>query len=101
MRLDQAEFHERFADTPISRAKREGFLRNVAVALGNWADQRAVPSLTASLDDEAPLVRGHAAWSLGRIGGTEARAALKGRLEQEKDDWVKEEIGLALRSEAT
>lgn len=40
------------------RAKRRGVLRNVAVA---------VPALVRALEDEEPLVRGHAAWALGRI----------------------------------
>jgi hypothetical protein len=43
----------------------------VAVALGNWGSPEAVPVLATALHDDEPLVRGHAAWALGRIG-TEA-----------------------------
>jgi len=35
MKLGDAEFRTRFRHSPIKRAKRKGFLRNVAVALGN------------------------------------------------------------------
>jgi hypothetical protein len=51
----------------MKRAKLRGLLRNVAVAPGNWGSPEAVPALVAALDDEEPLVRGHAAWALGRI----------------------------------
>src|SRR5262249_6698954 len=64
--LDEAAFQARFRGTPLLRAKREGFLRNVCVALGNRGDTRAVPRLAQALaHDPSPLVRGHAAWALG------------------------------------
>ena len=71
-------------------------LRNVAVALGNWGSPEAVPVLAAALADEEPLVRGHAAWVLRRIGTEAARQALRGREEVGDDVWVREEIGAAL-----
>ncbi|HEX2210366.1 MAG TPA: HEAT repeat domain-containing protein, partial [Longimicrobium sp.] len=71
-------------------------LRNVAVALGNWGAPEAVPALAVALNDEEPLVRGHAAWALGRIGTEAARQALRGREEVEGDAWVREEIESAL-----
>ncbi len=61
-------FRARFAGSPILRAKRRGLLRNVAVALGNWGDARAIPFLRLALDDPEPLVREHAAWALDQIG---------------------------------
>ena len=66
------------------------------MALGNWGSPEAVPVLAASLADEEPLVRGHAAWALGRIGTEAARQALRGREEVEEDAWVREEIAAAL-----
>jgi epoxyqueuosine reductase len=66
--LSEDEFRARFRGTPIWRAKRRGLLRNVAVALGNWGDERAVPPLRRALDDPEPLVREHASWALGQIG---------------------------------
>ena len=76
MGLTRDEFNRRFKDSPVKRAKHAGFLRNVAVALGNSGDPAAIPALEAALDHEEPLVRAHAAWALGRLGG---RAALAGR----------------------
>jgi len=92
MGMDQAEFSRRFKGSPVKRAKRRGLLRNVAVALGNWGAPEAVPVLRAALEDEEPLIRGHAAWALGRIGTDQALEALRTRMAVEEDDWVQEEI---------
>ena len=98
--LDEAAFRERFRRSPVKRAKRWGMLRNVCVALGNWAAPEAIPALALALADPHPLPRGHAAWALGRIlarqGAVTAREALSARLGQEEDGWVREEIRLAL-----
>jgi epoxyqueuosine reductase len=98
MGMTQEEFSRRFKDSPVKRAKRRGLLRNVAVALGNWGSPEAVPVLAAALSDDEPLIRGHAAWALGRIGTAEALGALRGREAVEEDDWVVEELSLALSS---
>ena len=94
--LTEAEFRQRFDGSPILRAKRRGFLRNVAVALGNLKCQEAVPALIATLDDAEPLVRSHVAWALGEIGTVPAGDALQRRLEFEGDDTVRSEIVAAI-----
>jgi epoxyqueuosine reductase len=94
--LDEVGFRERFRHSPIKRAKRRGLLRNVCVALGNIGDPVAIPALIRALDDAEPLVRGHAAWALGRIGGIEARVALEDALEREQDASVVQELRYAL-----
>jgi len=108
MRLGNEEFATRFSGSPVKRAKRRGFLRNVAVALGNWGSREAVGVLAQALDDPEPLIRGHAAWALGRIldrvgmpgnGGYEVAEALLFRLDAEYDPWVEEELEMALGRE--
>jgi epoxyqueuosine reductase len=94
--LDEGAWDAFTRGSPIRRAGRAGLLRNVAVALGNWGSDQAVPALTRALDDDEPLVRGHAAWALGRIGTKDARAALNARMEKERDGWVREELESAL-----
>ncbi|MFN8470587.1 MAG: tRNA epoxyqueuosine(34) reductase QueG [Anaerolineae bacterium] len=96
LRMTEEEFRERFRGSPIRRAKWAGLRRNVCVALGNSGDPSAVPPLVEALNGEPALVRGHAAWALGRLGGDEARAALISRADMEEDAWVREEIALAL-----
>jgi epoxyqueuosine reductase len=94
--LDRDAFNEKFRRNPAKRPKRRGLLRNVAVALGNSGDRRAVPALVLALSDEELLVRGHAAWALGQLGGAEARLALEERLVVETDAEVCAEIAGAL-----
>jgi epoxyqueuosine reductase len=94
--LDDEGFRQRFSKSPIKRAKRRGLLRNVCVALGNLGDPVAVPALIHALHDPEPLVRGHAAWALGRIGCTDALSALEDALNAERDEQVLAEIRCAL-----
>lgn len=95
--LSDEDFRARFRGSPLKRAKRRGLLRNAAVALGNSGDARAVPALIHALADAEPLVRSHAAWALGQLGGAQARSALQAALVSENDPAVRAEIEAALR----
>lgn len=94
--LSEDEFRRRFKGSPLLRAKRRGFLRNVAVALGNLKSVEAVPALGGALADDDVLVRRHAAWALGEIATPEAASRLAARLAAENDTDVLEEISRAL-----
>ena len=96
MALDDVGFQRLFYNSPISRAKRKGLLRNVAVALGNAKDPASVSGLEKALRDREALIRSHAAWALGQIGGRKARKALEDSLALEPDEEVQKEIRLAL-----
>ena len=60
-------FNQRFKDSPVLRARRRGYLRNVAVALGNSKNPAGIPALEGALQDDEPLVRSHADWALKQI----------------------------------
>jgi len=96
--LNDASFHSRYRASPILRAKRRGLQRNAAVALGNWGDRSAVIPLTKALHDHEPLIRGHAAWALGRMTFPKGRSALAAAATTETDPWVQEEIRLGLQT---
>ena len=96
--LDGEAFRSRFRGSPVLRAKHRGFIRNVAIALGNSNNPAAIPVLLQRLDDAEELVRGHVAWALGQIGGTAVEAPLRARLQHENDPWVRNEIEDALLS---
>ena len=98
--LTPETFNQKFKGTPIKRAKRRGHLRNVAVALGNTGDPAAIPALTHALHDPEPLVRSHAAWALGKIGGAQARDILLAAAQTETELEVQAEIFHALESTA-
>ena len=95
--LDQTAFSARFRRSPVKRAKRIGLQRNVCIALGNIGNPIAVPALAKALLHDSSLVRQHAAWALGRIGGSEASGALQAALDDETDSDVVEEIQIAIQ----
>jgi len=97
--LDEEGFRARFGHTPMARARRRGFLRNVAIALGNSRNPAAAPSLVTALEDPEPLVRSHAAWSLGTLGTEDGRRALDRRRTRETDASVLAEIAAALATD--
>ncbi len=98
--LSAGEFKSKFKGSPIKRAKRRGYLRNVAVALGNLKSPAAVPQLITTLQtDPEPLVRGHAAWALGQIGNDPARRSLQEARDHENDPYVLGEILSAAEGE--
>ena len=65
--LSESEFREMFRGTPIPRAKYRGFLRNVAVAMGNAGLEKFRSPLDNLARSEDPLVAEHALWALTRI----------------------------------
>jgi epoxyqueuosine reductase len=95
--LDQAAFSRRFTKSAVKRAKRGGLLRNAAIALGNSGNRDAVAPLALALGSDADaLVRAHAAWALGRLGGAAAIRSLERARRIERDPAAAGEIALAL-----
>ncbi len=94
--LTPAEFRERTRRSALRRAGYAGFLRNVAVALGNTGGPGAFAALVRALDHEEPLVRGHAAWALARVDPVRARGPLVERLGVERDPGARRELAAAL-----
>jgi epoxyqueuosine reductase len=80
----------------ISRKKAAKWQMNAARALGNQGDPDNVPLVAQSLNDSPhEIVRGMCAWSLGRLGGARAKAALEAcRLKE--NGLVRKEIEQAL-----
>jgi epoxyqueuosine reductase len=65
--LTEEEFHARFRNSPVSRARYTGFLRNVAIAMGNSRAARFREPLERLARSADPLVAEHAQWALGRL----------------------------------
>jgi len=97
MTLPAGDFNQKYRRSPLRRAKYRGYLRNVAVALGNLRNPEAITPLTqALLLNHEPLVRAHTAWALGQIGSESARQALERAASDENDPIVKLEIQASL-----
>jgi epoxyqueuosine reductase len=68
LELDAAAFRERFHGSAVQRAGRDGFVRNVCVALGNVAGAEALePLARTAAADPSDVVREHARWATARI----------------------------------
>lgn len=65
--LAPTEFNQRFKGSPVKRAKRRGYLRNLAVAAGNNQNEKDLPVLEQALLDEEPLIQTHAQWAREKI----------------------------------
>jgi epoxyqueuosine reductase len=86
-RLDEAAFRRLFAKSPVKRAGRDRFVRNVLTAIGNSADPALAGAAERLLTDASALVRGAAIWALGRLDRPRLRdiAALRGAAEADPE----------------
>ena len=67
LQLSQAEFSAKFKGSPVKRTKRRGYLRNVAIALGNRGEEDALDVLKQARHDLEPLIRDAASWAYQTI----------------------------------
>ncbi len=65
--LTEQEFNERFANSPIKRSRYQGFLRNIAVVMGNSGSKRFIPILSRLASWPDDVVKSHAHWALERL----------------------------------
>jgi epoxyqueuosine reductase len=65
--LTSQEFNRKFKNSPVKRAGRRGYLRNVSVAAGNVGSTGLLPVLENAQRDEEPLIREHAEWAAKTI----------------------------------
>ncbi|MDK1119225.1 MAG: tRNA epoxyqueuosine(34) reductase QueG [Anaerolineae bacterium] len=63
-------FSRKFKNSPVKRAKRRGYLRNVIVAMGNSQNTSVIPALEKAKDDEEPMLNEHIAWAIDNIKKT-------------------------------
>ena len=97
LELGSADYRRFVKNSALGRVSRTRLARNAAVALGNSGVPEAVAPLVRALEkDPRALVRAHAAWGLGRLGGTAARAALEKSTTLDSDPNVREEARSAL-----
>ncbi len=89
--LDDAAFRQFFAGSPVRRAGRHRFIRNVLIAIGNSGDANLAKQAEHLLDDPSPLVRGAAVWALGELDRGAAAGLRAQHFDREMDDGVRDE----------
>jgi epoxyqueuosine reductase len=65
--LSEQEFHLKFQGSALARPKYAGFLRNVAVAMGNSRLKRFEQALERLASDENSMIAEHARWALEKL----------------------------------
>ncbi|MDF2039043.1 tRNA epoxyqueuosine(34) reductase QueG [Cytobacillus oceanisediminis] len=91
--ISNREFKEKYGPVSGSWRGKKPIQRNAIIALAHYKDETAVGDLIKVMtEDPRPVIRGTAAWALGKIGGEESLAALEQALQQEKDGEVIAEI---------
>ncbi|MBX9998034.1 MULTISPECIES: tRNA epoxyqueuosine(34) reductase QueG [Priestia] len=91
--MSNREFKEKFGHVSGSWRGKKPIQRNAIIALAHFKDQTAVPALIELIkNDVRPVIRGTAAWALGKIGDKEALDTLMNLREKEKDQEVIEEM---------
>lgn len=96
--ISNRDFKEKFGHVSGSWRGKKPIQRNAILALAHFKEEAAVPDLVALLEkDERPVIRGTAAWALGKIGGDNAQSALLEAKAKEQDEEVLVEINKGLQ----
>ncbi|TKI69765.1 tRNA epoxyqueuosine(34) reductase QueG [Lysinibacillus mangiferihumi] len=96
--ISNREFKAKFGHVSGSWRGKKPIQRNAILALAHFKEEAAVPDLIELLEkDERPVIRGTAAWALGKIGGEQAENALLAAQDQEQDEEVLVEINKGLQ----
>ncbi|MBI5882084.1 MAG: tRNA epoxyqueuosine(34) reductase QueG [Elusimicrobia bacterium] len=99
--MTEAEYRTRYSGNQIAArwVRFDAIRRNACLSLGNSQDPAAIPALTDALRcDPSALIRGHAAWALGKIGGARSKSALEKQRPAEIDAQAAGEISSALEA---
>ena len=102
IKISNKDFRERFGYVSGSWRGKKPIQRNAILALAFFRDKSALEQLIEAMkDDPRPVIRGTAAWAIGKIGGELAQNVLEIARLKEKDPEVLEEIekGLKLAKE--
>lgn len=102
LKLSNREFKAKFGHMSGSWRGKKPLQRNALIALSHFKDESAVDEIAEVMkNDPRPVLRGTAAWALGKIGTSAAFTAIEEAMEKEDDDHVLFEMekGLQMRAE--
>lgn len=102
LRMSNRAFKEQFGHMAGSWRGKKPLQRNAIIALARYKDTTALDELIEVMqNDVRPMIRGTAAWSIGKIGEPEGYRAIEAAMEEEKDEDVLFEMekGLAFEND--
>jgi len=96
--MSNKEFKEKYGHVSGSWRGKKPIQRNAIIALAHFKETEAIGDLiTVMQKDPRPVIRGTAAWALGKIGGMDSKSALENAVNKEDDTEVLKEIRDALQ----
>ncbi|WHF28944.1 tRNA epoxyqueuosine(34) reductase QueG [Bacillus altitudinis] len=91
--ISNREFKEKYGHVSGSWRGKKPIQRNAILALAHFKDISALPDLVDLMHkDPRPVIRGTAAWAIGKIGDGQQLSELEKALERESDEEAKQEI---------
>lgn len=91
--ISNREFKEKYGHVSGSWRGKKPIQRNAILALAHFKDASALPNLVDLMHkDPRPVIRGTAAWAIGKIGDGQQLSELEKALERESDEEAKQEI---------
>ncbi|MBN8192693.1 tRNA epoxyqueuosine(34) reductase QueG [Bacillus sp. NTK074B] len=91
--ISNRDFKEKYGHISGSWRGKKPIQRNAIIALAHFKDTTAIEDLIEVLEkDVRPVMRGTAAWALGKIGGERAEEVLQKHKTEEKNEEVLTEI---------
>ena len=97
LKIGNREFKDKFGPVSGSWRGKKPIQRNAIIAIAHFKDETAVSDLVSVMtEDPRPVLRGTAAWALGKIGGGNAFDSLNKAAANEKDAEVLNEIAKGL-----
>lgn len=91
--ISNREFKEKYGHVSGSWRGKKPIQRNAILALAHFKDTSALPVLIELMHkDPRPVIRGTAAWAIGKIDDDQQLPELEKALERESDEEAKEEI---------
>ncbi|WP_141433054.1 tRNA epoxyqueuosine(34) reductase QueG [Bacillus sp. 03113] len=98
LQMSNREFKEKYGHVSGAWRGKKPIQRNAVMALAHFKDETAVEELIqVMLYDPRPVLRGTAAWALGKIGGEKAKNALFKSLDHEVDEEARMEVEKAIK----
>ncbi|MBU9720858.1 MULTISPECIES: tRNA epoxyqueuosine(34) reductase QueG [Bacillaceae] len=97
--ISNRDFKESYGHLSGAWRGKKPIQRNAIIALAHFKDESALPTLWELLrKDPRPVIRGTAAWAIGKIGSSSGKKILLEAKEHETDQDVLNEIELSVKS---